>query len=213
MRTDDLVLLLARDAQPVAAGAAVRRIALAIFAGWAGAAVIMAWRLGLSPEFPTAMRLPMFWVKAGFVGAILAVSAAAARRLGTPGAPTRGMLLALAAPVAVLWLIAAAVLLQAPPAERTGLVLGATWRVCAANIAMLSVPAFVAALWAMRGLAPARVRLAGGCAGLLAGATATLVYTLHCPETAPPFLAVWYLLGMLIPAAAGMALGPRVLRW
>ena len=40
-----------------------------------------------------------------------------------------------------------------------------------------------------------------------------LVYTLHCPEMEAPFLAVWYLLGMLIPAAAGALLGPRLLRW
>jgi hypothetical protein len=28
-----------------------------------------------------------------------------------------------------------------------------------------------------------------------------------------PFLAVWYVLGMLIPAGAGALLGRRVLRW
>ena len=47
----------------------------------------------------------------------------------------------------------------------------------------------------------------------LAGAIGALVYCLHCPELAPPFLGFWYLLGMLIPAAAGAALGPRLLRW
>jgi hypothetical protein len=48
---------------------------------------------------------------------------------------------------------------------------------------------------------------------LLAGATGALVYTLHCPELAAPFLAVWYLLGMLVPAAVGLLLGSRLLRW
>ena len=38
-------------------------------------------------------------------------------------------------------------------------------------------------------------------------------YTLHCPELAPAFVAVWYVLGMLIPAAAGALLAPRLLRW
>jgi hypothetical protein len=28
-----------------------------------------------------------------------------------------------------------------------------------------------------------------------------------------PFLAIWYLLGMLIPTALGALLGPRLLRW
>jgi hypothetical protein len=28
-----------------------------------------------------------------------------------------------------------------------------------------------------------------------------------------PFLAIWYLLGMLIPTLLGALLGPRLLRW
>ncbi|HWT72548.1 MAG TPA: NrsF family protein, partial [Oxalicibacterium sp.] len=38
-------------------------------------------------------------------------------------------------------------------------------------------------------------------------------YCLHCPELAAPFVGFWYVLGMLIPTAAGALLGPRVLRW
>jgi hypothetical protein len=30
---------------------------------------------------------------------------------------------------------------------------------------------------------------------------------------AAPFIGTWYLLGMLIPAAAGAMIGPRLLRW
>jgi hypothetical protein len=30
---------------------------------------------------------------------------------------------------------------------------------------------------------------------------------------AAPFLGIWYLLGMLIPAAVGALIGPLVLRW
>jgi hypothetical protein len=40
-----------------------------------------------------------------------------------------------------------------------------------------------------------------------------LAYALYCPEMAAPFVAIWYLLGMLIPAAAGAVLGPLLLRW
>jgi negative regulator of sigma F NrsF-like protein/sigma-70-like protein len=49
--------------------------------------------------------------------------------------------------------------------------------------------------------------------GLAAGAMGALAYSLHCPEPAAPFPGFWYLLGMLIPTAVGMALGPRLLRW
>jgi hypothetical protein len=104
-------------------------------------------------------------------------------------------------------------LLEAAPGERAALVFGATWASCPFNVALLSAPVFVALLWAMKGLAPTQPALAGAAAGLLAGATGALVYTLHCPEMAAPFLAVWYFLGMLIPTALGALLGPYLLRW
>jgi hypothetical protein len=78
---------------------------------------------------------------------------------------------------------------------------------------MLSAPVFAGVLWAMKGLAPTRLRLAGVAAGLLSGAVGALVYSLHCPELAAPFLGFWYLLGTLIPTAVGALLGPRLLRW
>ena len=65
----------------------------------------------------------------------------------------------------------------------------------------------------MKGLAPTRLRWAGAAAGLLAGAGGALVYALHCPEMAAPFIGIWYLLGMLIPTTIGALVGPRVLRW
>jgi hypothetical protein len=55
--------------------------------------------------------------------------------------------------------------------------------------------------------------LSGAGAGLLAGALGTLVYALHCPESAAPFIGIWYVLGIAIPTLAGAMLGPRVLRW
>ena len=59
----------------------------------------------------------------------------------------------------------------------------------------------------------ARPALAGACGGLLSAALGALVYALHCPEMQAPFLAVWYVLGMLIPTAAGALIGAKLLRW
>jgi hypothetical protein len=55
--------------------------------------------------------------------------------------------------------------------------------------------------------------LAGGAAGLVAGSVAAFAYAVHCTEMQAPFLAVWYVIGMLVPAFAGALLGPRLLRW
>jgi hypothetical protein len=105
------------------------------------------------------------------------------------------------------------VLADADPALRWQLVLGNTWRTCPINISLLSLPAFVAGFWVLKRMAPTRLRLAGAACGLAAGGLGALVYGLHCPELAPPFLGVWYVLGMSIPTIVGLALGPRLLRW
>ncbi len=109
-----------------------------------------------------------------------------------------------------MWGLAAVVLLAAAPGERMPLTMGSSWNTCPFNIALLSLPALVLLLAAMRSLAPTRLRWAGAATGLLAGALGTLVYVLHCPELEAPFLAVWYVLGMLIPVAVGALVGPRV---
>ena len=168
---------------------------------------------GLRPDLRATMALPMFWGKLVFAAALAAAGLVLLRRMARPGMAIGHAPLLLAAPPAVLWALALIVLSQAPAAERVPLILGSTWRSCPFNIAALSVPAFVAGFWALRGAAPTRLAWTGAGAGLLAGALGALVYALHCPEMAAPFLAVWYLAGMAIPTALGAMLGPRLLRW
>jgi hypothetical protein len=213
MKTDDFVTLLATGAEPVVPGATVRRHALALGWGGMGATLLMATLLGVRADLAEAVRLPMFWVKLGFPVCLALAALYAATRLARPGVPLGRVPAALAAPVVVVWAMAAAALLGVAPDERLALVLGRTWSVCPLLIAMLSLPVFAGTLWAMKGLAPTRPALAGAAAGLLAGAVATAVYALHCPEMTAPFLATWYLLGMAIPTVAGALLGPRLLRW
>ena len=56
-------------------------------------------------------------------------------------------------------------------------------------------------------------RLAGFSAGCLAGAAAAGLYAIHCNETAAAFVVSWYTAGILLPALAGVFIGPRVLHW
>ena len=91
--------------------------------------------------------------------------------------------------------------------------MGSTALQCPANIARTTLPAFIGSLWAMHRMAPTRPALAGAAAGLLAGAIGALGYTFHCTELAAPFLAVWYTLGIGLPAVAGALIGPWWLRW
>lgn len=213
MKTDDWVLMLATGAESVPRHAAERRYATAIVAGLIAAAVLMLSLLGVRPDLAEAVQLPMFWVKIGYVASLGVVSLLAVARLSRPGARLGKVPAALALVVVAMWALAAIVLVGAEPAQRPELVFGNSWQKCVPLIALLSVPAFVATLWAMHGLAPTRLRLAGATAGLLSGAVAALVYSLHCAELAAPFVGSWYLLGMLVPAAVGAVVGPRVLRW
>jgi hypothetical protein len=213
MRTDDLVTLLANGAEPAQRHAAGYRHAVALALGMAASAALMLNLLGLRPDLAEAVQLPMFWVKLGFVAWLAWASLVAALRLARPGKRLTWVPAALVAPVLAIWGLAGIVLASAAPSARPELILGETWKVCPWLIAMLSLPLFLTLFWAMRGLAPTRLPLAGAAAGLLAGSVGALVYCLHCPELEAPFIGTWYLLGMLIPCVAGALLGRRLLRW
>lgn len=213
MKTDDLIALLAKDATPIDRRVPARRFSLALLLGLAAATLLMVLLLGLRPDLAEAVRAPMFWVRLAFATAVAAGALLLTVRLSRPGMPVGAGWVALSTPVAVAWIGAALLLLHAPAEARVPLLLGHTWKVCSTLIATLSLPSFAAMLWAVRGMAPVRPRLAGAAAGLLAGGTAAMAYCLHCPEMAPSFWSTWYLLGMLIPAGIGALVGPRALRW
>ncbi len=213
METEKLIAMLARDPQPVAGGAVRRRYGTCLATGGAGALVLMLAFYGVRPDLAAAARDPLFWVKLAFPLVLFAAALLAATRLARPGVRAGHTAEVALAAVGAIWVLAGAALLAAAPGERVELVLGETWASCPFSIAFLSVPAFVAALWAMQGLAPTRPVVAGAYSGLLAGALGAAVYCLHCPEMAPPFLGTWYLLGMALPTAAGAAAGHALLRW
>jgi hypothetical protein len=104
-------------------------------------------------------------------------------------------------------------LLEAPATQRNALMMGASWQVCAFNIAFIALPVLAALLWTLRDMAPTRPALTGAASGLLAGALAAMLYSLHCTENSFAFYAVWYSGGMGLSALVGAALGARYLRW
>ena len=158
-------------------------------------------------------RTPLFWAKVALPGSLALLALWLNQRLARPGVPGGAAWVLLGLPLLLVWLGAVLSLAGAAPEARAELIFGRTWRTCALNITLLSIPVFIAIVRALRGLAPTRLRQAGAAGGLLAGAIATLAYCLHCPEMGIPFWGVWYLLGMLLPTLLGAALGPRLLRW
>lgn len=213
MRTDDLIQMLARNDVPVDPYVLRKRFALAWLIAAVSALFIVVIGLGVRADIVPAMHTPLFWIKAAFPATLMLAALWMTTRLARPGIAAGASGWSVGAPFVAVWIGALYVLSQAASGNRLTLVLGQTWKICPVLITALSVPGLIAILWALRGLAPTRLRLAGASGGLLAGATATLAYCVHCPEMGVPFWACWYVLGMLVPTFIGAVLGPRVLRW
>ncbi|NML43620.1 DUF1109 domain-containing protein [Ramlibacter sp. G-1-2-2] len=214
MKTEDLIALLAAQAQPVPRHAARRALALALLAGLPLSLALMLAGYGLRPGLAASLvQQPMALLKLLLPALVAVAGFVAIERLARPGVPVRRAFWGVVLPLLLLWILGLAAWLGAPAAERPELLWGRTWRTCALSISWIALPVFAASLLALRGLAPTRPALAGAAAGVLAAGSGAAVYALHCPELAAPFLAIWYVLGMAIPVAAGAWLGPRVLRW
>jgi hypothetical protein len=213
MNTDELISLLSNQVTQVDRRAIARRFIQALLIGAAGSLVLMSIVFGVRHDLGSVAGTGIFWAKLAFplavaIGALLVIA-----RIGRPGARAGYAWALVALPFAAVWIAGWMIVDNAGPNARAALVLGQTWRTCPFNILLLSTPTFPAAMWAMRSLAPTRLRLAGAVVGLLASSTATIVYCLHCPEMSPAFWGVWYAIGMLLPALIGAWTGPRFLRW
>lgn len=213
MKTDDLISMLATGVAPVDRHVLGRRFGIAVAAGAVLATLLVAAVLHIRADLAEIATTPLFWAKVALPLSLACGALWMATRVARPGVPAGASWIGVTAPFAAVWLGALLVIAQTPTGERLAAVLGQTWRTCPFNITALSVPVFIAVFWALRGLAPTRLRLAGAAGGLLSGAIATLAYCLHCPEMGVAFWGVWYVLGMLVPTVAGALLGPRLLRW
>lgn len=213
MKTDDLISMLATGAQPVDHWLAAKRFALVVLLGLSAAVLCVVSFFGVRADISQAVSTLMFWAKAALPVCLILCALSVLGRLARPGMTVGfggGWIILV---LIVVWGGAFYVLADAEPDTRVALLLGRTWRTCALNIALLSVPGLIAAFWVVRGMAPTRLKMAGACCGLFAGALGCLAYCLHCPEMEVPFWAVWYVIGILLPTVLGALLGPRLLNW
>lgn len=213
MKTSALIELLATgaSAQPLrrVGPHLARAVTLGLLASFAFVVLVY----HLLPNLTQVVQLPMFWVKLGLAASVAAAGMVLTARLARPGTAARRGWWGVALPVALIWVLAALEWFAAAPGARAALLWGSTWRSCPWSIGLIGLPVFVAAFAVLRDGAPTQARWAGAAAGALAGGAGAAVYALHCPELTAPFMAVWYVLGMALPALVGAALGPRLLRW
>ena len=212
MKTDDLIESLSADLPKIAPGAVARRVALGLgLGGLVSAALMLVW-LGPRPDLAQAVMTPMFWMKLSYAAATGLILAGVLIRLAKPAARLGVLAAAAVAPFAVVAATALARIAQAPPEMRQSLLMGHSSTICPWRILVIGLPVLAGAVWAVRGLAPTRLTLAGLTAGGCAGGLGAAIYVIACNETSAPFLAIWYTLGMMTLALAGV-LGSRLLRW
>ena len=213
MKTDDLIAALAMDLPIRRTGHLARLLAASSTLGLLAAVVGVVLTLQLRADLNDAMGGAVFWAKAGYTIVISLAAFWLLDRAGRPGASVR-------VPIILLGLIALSAacaagveLLTTPENQRAVVLMGRSARVCPLNIAGLGVLAAPALVFSAHRFAPERPGLAGAALGLLAGALAATAYGLHCPERTAAFVAVWYSLGMIVPAVVGAAVGRLVWRW
>jgi hypothetical protein len=215
MQTDQLIHDLALDLVAAPRDRSVRPLAVRLFVATLLAAVpvllVIVFGLSLGAHAMHGGLDPtMEFTLAGTV--VLAAGAFwTATVLGRPDGNARAGWLLL--PALILATGVVAELAVSPRATWTERLLGEDPLTCFAIVAVLSLPILAAALVALRHGAPTRPRLAGAMAGLLAGAIAAALYTLHCPEDSLLFVAAWHVPAIALVAALGAAVAGRVLRW
>ena len=212
MRTDDLIAQLSGGLEPVKSGAVTRLLLGAVALGIVGSIAVMLGVSGRRYDFTTAITSFGMWTKLVYTFAIAAFGFWLVERAGRPGAEMTRPLLLLVLPLLAIALLSA-LQMNAPQADMPGLVMGHSSRVCAPLVLMTALPTLAATFWALKQLAPTRLRLAGAIAGLFAGGAGAFVYSFHCTEGAAPFIAIWYTLGIVATTAFGALLGPKLLRW
>jgi hypothetical protein len=213
MQTDELIAQLSSGLEPVKKGAVGRLLSGAVALGILGSVVVMLAVIGLRHDISTAIVSFGMWTKLVYTFVLAAFGFWLVERAGRPGAEMTRPLLLLALPVLAIVFLAVLQMSSANQAEMPALVMGRSSRVCAFLVTMTALPTLAATFWALKRLAPTRLTLAGAGAGLFAGAAGAFVYCFHCTESAAPFIAIWYTLGIGAVTLLGALLGPRLLRW
>jgi hypothetical protein len=215
MTIDDLVTTLSRgDPRPTRLAPTTNILLAASLALLFVLTSSITW-LELRPDFTMELAIynRIFALKLIFTASIVACALPIVRDLSVPGRWVRRTSLLAAVPFAVIMALAAGELSSLPVSKWTHHVGEASWLDCLWQIPVLSLPAFVVLVVAVRRLAPTELIRTGACVGLLAGGVGAIGYALHCHDDSIAFVAFSYTAAILEMALLGALLGPRVLRW
>ena len=209
--TDDLIARLSADLKPVRRTAMQRLLIGALLVSGVVAVLAMLMLLGMRPDMEVATTTMAYWTKFGYTLALALLGLAATLVLARPEGRTRWPWLAGLGLLAALLVLSIAQLARAD--DMMPLIMGSSILRALTYIPIFALPVLLAALLALRRMAPASPTLAGFAAGIMSGATGAWIYSFACDETGMMFLALWYTLGIVIVGGIGAILGRFLLRW
>lgn len=212
MKTDDLIRVLAADSEHRATPFSAT-MTIALICGSVASMIVFALWMGPRPDFVSALASPRFPFKV-FVVAVLALAAIGlVSRAGRPGARLFPWALVAISSVALLLASAVAELLVLPSNAWLSSLNGTNRLLCLALIPGLAALPLFAAIMGLRYGAPRRPAVAGGIAGLAAGAIGATLYALYCNNDSPLFVATWYSVAIALVVIVGTIAGSRSLHW
>lgn len=211
MRTDDLIDLLASDAEPVLPTRWRLKLAVTLLASLAVAVVLVVIGLGVRPDIGVA-RMPVM-MKALFSAAAAVAILPIAARLMRPGRPLGWRIGAVALFFAVCAIATVVALMGEMPETRWEAWMGGAFPWCIVLIPVLAAPTAVGLTWLMRTFAPTRLTMAGAAIGAVSGGIGAMAYAMYCPTDSVAFVTTWYAVAIAVCAAGGALLVSRFLRW
>jgi hypothetical protein len=209
--TDELIVRLSSNLTPVRPMAMQRLLLGALLASSLVAISAMLVLLGMRPDMASAPSTMTFWTKFAYTLGLVLLGLAATLVLARPEGRTNWPWLAALTLLALL--LVGAMFQLARADDMMPLVMGSSIRRCLTYTVLLGLPVLLAALLALRRMAPTKPTLAGFAVGIMAGGTGAWIYSFACTETGMMFLALWYTLGIVIVGALGAVLGRYLLRW
>jgi hypothetical protein len=212
VKTSELIAALAADPvpEPIRIG---RRVATAIAFGLIVSLAIYALLMGPRPNIADAARTVRFWLKFVDSFAFALPSLLLTLRLARPDAKPKALALWLIAPLIILAAGAVGELIVVPSNEWLSRLVGHNSMFCMRMIPLLAAPILAALIVALRAGAPLHPGLTGALAGAVSAGIAALLYSSHCPDDSPLFVATWYPLATLICMGVGALAGRRFLAW
>lgn len=212
MKTDDLIASLVADrSRP--ARPPQRLLAILLPVGLVIAVVIFCYLLDMRSDFSKAIQNWHYFAKLMFGASVALVGLALSLQVARPETSTH---------IAPAWiLVALAPLLVGLALEVATLPTGEWWRnamgekalYCLALVPLISAAPLAALLMAARQGAPQNPGLAGAVAGFAAGGLGAFIYSFHCNNDSPFYVALWYVAAIAIVTFAGLLAGRRLLRW